>query len=693
MGGLACCVFGVVLREGRAEAARGAEGVGAQRWLVTQLVGKHGADAERAGMGRWLPDELTGSIVCGALLVLSFALTHLVPGLGATGKSVGVALGWAALAVGMVYGSMAAWQALRQRKIDIDVLMVVAAGLAAAVGHPEDGALLLFLFTLAGALEDRAMKRTVRAVEALHKLMPTRAAVWRDGGWSEAEPRGLVVGDRVLVRAGESVPADARIVEGASSFDQAAITGESVPRTAGVGDEIFAGTINVGHPVEAVVSKRADESSLQRVLDLVTTAQQQREPMQRMIDRASEPYAIAVLALSAAVLLIWWLALGFGFVAAANVAIALLIVASPCALVIATPTATLAAISRAARAGLLFKGGQAIERLARLGSVALDKTGTLTRGRPRLLDVRVLAGDERAVLAAAMALESGSTHPIATAVVEACRARGISPPAVRELRDLPGRGLSGEVEIDGTWVAARLGTVEFAAVDGAGVIVDAARQAGRLGVVVNAGSAAGVLELADEIRAGAAAMVHDLHELGVRPIRMLTGDHAATAARVAAEVGIDRFDAGLLPEDKVRLLGEMRAEARAASSGRSPRGTGVIGDGVNDAPALAAADVSIAIGSIGADAALESADIVLLNDDLRVIPWGVRLARRTRAIVSFNIVFALGIIAFMATLTIVGSLWGFEVRLPWAVVAHEGGTLFVVANSLRLLLARGPGAS
>lgn len=664
--------------------------------------------------GPALPGELPGAIAAGVLLLVSLVLQWFVPGERATEAA--RVLAWASLGIGLVYGGAAAIKALLARSVDIDVLMVVAAVLAAWLGHPAEGALLMFLFVLAGALEDRAMRRAMRAVEALHKLMPTAAQAWRDGQWASVAPDQLAVGDRVLIRTGELIPADAQVLEGQSTIDQATLTGESVPRVVGPGDELYAGTLNVGHPIEATVRKPARESSLQKVLDLVISAQQQREPLQRLIDRLSQPYAIGVMVGSLAVGLVWWGLLGVEPADAAKTAITLLIVASPCALIIATPTATLAAISRAARGGLLFKGGQSIERLAHLSAVALDKTGTLTLGKPRLQQVHAVGwSDGRTLLEVAAALEARSTHPIAVAVVDAARARGLSVPEATDLLDLPGKGLSGRVTTAQGRAEARLGTMDFCQElipvclrARTSEVLERIRARGQIGVVVAIAATAptggepaeeersgqvAVLVLSDTIRPGAAEMVASLNALGVSPIRMLTGDHASTAAHVAQRVGVDRFDASLLPADKVRLLEDMKAQIRSAHA-RGPSGVGVIGDGVNDAPALAAADVSIAIGSIGSDAALESADIVLLNDDLRVIPWGLRLARRTRSIVKFNIAFALGVIAFMGTLTLVSSLSGdWRVPLPLAVLAHEGGTLLVVANSLRLLLMGGPGAS
>src|ERR1043165_7780285 len=380
----------------------------------------HVAGAAPPAPGWKLPDELRASLVMGGLLLVGFMLNTLDSGsrLGAVGRG----LIWVGLAIGLVYGGRAAWEALRARKFDIDVLMVVAAILAARLGHPEDGGLLLFLFNLSGALEDRAMHPAMRAVEALHALMPTEALAFRDGDWVACDPGSLIPGERVKVRPGELIPADADLAVGESSIDQATLTGESVPREVAQGDELYAGTLNLDNPIEAIVKRPAAESSLQKVLNLVISAQQQREPVQRAIDRLSQPYATGVMVVCAAVFLVWWLVFQEPAAHAAYTAIALLIVASPCALVIATPTATLAAIGRGARAGLLFKGGHAMDRLARLSALCLDKTGTLTLGRPRLQQVHAIAwSDGTALLRVAAGLESGSTHPIATAIVEAAK--------------------------------------------------------------------------------------------------------------------------------------------------------------------------------------------------------------------------------------------------------------------------------
>ena len=640
--------------------------------------------------------ELAGAIAAGALLLVGVVLPKLDG--GGPAATLGAAMVWASLAIGMFHGMRAAVDALRNKKVDIDVLMVVGAGLAAWVGAPAEGSLLLFLFVLSGALEDLAMQRTTRAVEALHKLMPTRALKQVGEEWVEVAPEQLAAGDSIKVLPGESIPSDARVTLGRTSVDQASLTGESMPRSVQVGDEIWAGTINVGDPIQARVTRPAAESSLQRVLHLVIEAQQQREPVQRLIDRLSQPYALSVFAVSLTVFLVWWLGFGEPLVGdgpggrggAIYTAITLLIVASPCAVIIATPTATLAAIARAARGGVLFKGGQAIERLSRLAAVAFDKTGTLTVGKPRVRALHPVGwSHEDRLLAAAAGLEQDSTHPIAKAVLAEAARRGIVPATVSESGFTAGRGVS--AMIDGK--PARLGSMVHAGPlvpeclrNRVQEVLDTVQQAGNIAVVIAHDQEAGVIILADSARPGAAGLVAQLHEQGVKPVCMLTGDNSATAKSVADSLGIDRWKAEMLPKDKVDAVAALKAEVKADASRRaSRRAVGVIGDGVNDAPALAAADVSMAIGSIGSDAALESADIVLLSDDLRTVPWAVRLARRARFTIAFNLVFALSAIAVMCVLVLIGSRLGIKLPMWAGVLGHEGGTLLVVGNSLLLL--------
>jgi Cd2+/Zn2+-exporting ATPase len=644
--------------------------------------------------------KLRASIVSGILLGVGFVLHTLLKLEWAEGFI------WSSLAIGMIYGGRAALQSLREKKFDIDVLMVVGAALAAYINHPEEGALLLFLFVLSGALEDLAMARTKREVEALSKLMPAEALVFRNGEWVEAPADSLVPGELLRIRPGERVPADALIEEGVSTMDQSAITGESIPRTVKPGDELYAGTINTDDPLVARVLRSVKESSLQKILDLVTQAREQREPVQRTIDRVSEPYAIGVLVVSSVVFLIWWLGLSREWTDAAYTAITLLIVASPCALVIATPTATLAGIARAARGGVLFKGGQSIDRLAATGAVAFDKTGTLTFGRPRLYEVHPVAWDDvNEVLALAATLEADSTHPIAMAVREAATERGVAPAPMTDINHVTARGLEGRH--NGTLV--RLGSYRFTEElvpvglrDRVKVILEKIQDRGHIAVVIaraGAPSAAGaephpavgeaaVLIMADQVRPGAKTLVRELHDLGISPVVMLTGDNHLTAARIAESLQLDAFEAELLPEDKLREVERYKEQVRARTGRR--HGFAAIGDGVNDAPALAAADVSVGIGTIGTAAALESSDVVLLTDNLAAIPWAIGLARRVRITVKLNLIFAISVIVLMAAATLTGSLLDHPVPLSVGVLAHEGGTLLVVLNSLMLLWHRKP---
>lgn len=635
--------------------------------------------------GFWLftaKGELVSSLIAGVLLLAGFILKH------GGSPEIGAVLTWTSLGLGLIHGLRAAITSLVELKFDIDVLMALGAILAAWLGAPQEGALLLFLFVLSGALEDLASARTTRAVEALHKLMPTQALRQNaSGSWDVVTPESLAKGDVVKILPGESIPVDALVIEGISSIDQANLTGESVPRTVQIGDEIYAGTINVGNPIQARVTRPASESSLQRVLNLVLQAQQQREPVQRVVDRLNQPYAVGVMVSSILVFVVWYWLFNVDFKSAIYTAITLLIVASPCAVIIATPTATLAAITRGARAGVLFKGGQSIERLSRLGGVAFDKTGTLTVGKMHVHELHPIGwSDETRLLAIAAGLEQDSTHPIAVAVREAAKQRGVAPGAPENPKFVPGRGVSAEF----AGRPARLGTFVFveelipvclrAKVR---EVLETVQQSGRIGTVVVHDEQAGVIILSDTVRPGAHTLVRDLHALGVRPVVMLTGDNRSTAKAVAESLDLDRFNAELLPQDKVAAIEAMKVEVRSRNA---KLGAGVIGDGVNDAPALAAADVSIAIGSIGSDAALESADIVLLADDLSVVPWAVGLARRTRRTILINLTFALSAIVIMAIATLVGSRLGYQLPLWMGVLGHEGGTLLVVANSLLILM-------
>lgn len=596
-------------------------------------------------------------------------------------------LQWTSLALGSIHGLKTALGSIRELRPSIDVLMVVGAYLAAGIGHPEEGALLLFLFTLAGALEARALSRAKDAVSRLHKLMP-REALRREGeAWVAVDPERLRAGERILIRSGENVPADAVIETGHSEVDQSSLTGESLPRSVKEGDAIFAGTINQAGVLEARVTRPVGESSLRKILQLVIEAQSRRQPMQRLIDRLSTPYTVAIFLLAFLAFGYFLLLDGLTLSASAYRAITLLIVASPCALVIATPTVTLCGLSRAARAGLLIKGGDALERLSTVRIVALDKTGTLTRGQIEVTHVEpVGASDEAQLLSIALGIEERSTHPVASAIVRLARERRIEPAEVASLSNVAGRGVEGVFE--GRPV--RIGSYEFCEPlipvcyrKWTSGLVGRLRREGIISAVVAYDGSALVLALSDQPREGAADLARNLRREGVERIAMLTGDHRVIAERLARELGIDIVHAELLPEEKVDRVRDLKSQF----AGPSPHGGGlaVIGDGVNDAPALAVADVGLAMGGVGSDAALEAADVVLLHDDIGRVPWAIGLARRVRRVMIANLVFALGVIAALVALTLLG-----HVSLGLGVIGHEGSTLVVVANSLRLLAHRNP---
>ncbi len=663
---------------------------------------------DRGGfIARVVSDEwrLGIAIGAGATLLVGYALEWLAPLAGdasAAARTIGWTghgLQWGSLALGSIHGIKSAWSSLRELRPSIDILMVVGAFLAAAIGHPEEGALLLFMFTLAGALESRALSRAKDAVSRLHKIMPREAMRRENGEWVAADPESLAAGDVVLVRPGERVPADGVIVSGRSDLDQSSLTGESLPRSVAEGDAIFAGTMNQQGALEVRVTRPVAESSLKKILQLVIEAQSQRQPMQRTIDRLSTPYTVTIFGLAFAAFGWFMLVGGLDFAGAAYRAITLLIVASPCALVIATPTATLCGLSRAARAGLLIKGGDALERLARVKAVAFDKTGTLTKGKIEVTRlVPVGAADESSLLSIALGIEERSTHPVAAAVVRLARSRRVTPAEIASLANVAGRG----VEADFQGKPVRIGTFEFceplipvcfrAWTKGT---VDRLRRDGVISTVIVHDGSTMVMALADQPREGAGDLTRQLHAEGVGTIVMLTGDNKIIADKLGAELGIDIVYADLMPEQKVDRVLELKAslapsnetpnETRSVSE-RGPRftsptaGLAVIGDGVNDAPALAVADVGLAMGGIGSDAALEAADVVLLHDDIRRVPWAIGLAKRVRAIMLANLIFAMSVIGVLVLFT----LWG-KMPLGLGVVGHEGSTLVVVANSLRIL--------
>lgn len=579
-----------------------------------------------------------------------------------------------AYAAGGYYSTKNAIAALRTRTVDVNLLMVTAAVGAAGIDHWQEGTILMFLFSLSNTLESYAMARTRRAIAALMDLSPDEARVRRDGAEVRVPVAGLQVGDVVIVGPAERIPVDGQVLVGRSGVDESSLTGESVPVEKGPGDPVYAGSLNQQGVLEVRMIRPASESTLARVIRLVEEAQSQKAEAQHLTDWLGRYYTMAVLGGAALFLLTMTLVMGWSFPGALYRTMTLLVVASPCALVISIPAAILSAIAGGGREGILFKGGVALEQAARVRVVALDKTGTLTEGRPRVTDV-VPAGEEdiNAVLALAAAVEVRSEHHLGKAVVEAARARGVPIVPADEVETFPGRGIRGIVGGRHIWVGSPgLMRETGGPLDAASLShVEALESQGKTVVVVGAERPLGLIVIADTVRPDARRVVEDLTRQGITHVVMLTGDNRRVAKAVAAEVGISEWRAALLPEHKVAAVRELIAT-------RGP--VAMLGDGVNDAPALAAATVGVAMGGAGTDVALETADIVLMADDLTKLPRALELSRRCRRVILQNLAFAGCVIVGLVVSTFIG--W---MTLPLGVVGHEGSTLLVVANGLRLL--------
>ncbi|MDX3632444.1 heavy metal translocating P-type ATPase [Streptomyces europaeiscabiei] len=567
-------------------------------------------------------------------------------------------------------------RALREKSLDVDLLMIVAALGAAAIGQVLDGALLIVIFATSGALEALATARTADSVRGLLDLAPTTATrLSADGSAEETVPaERLAVGDVVLVRPGERIGADGQVLEGESEADQATITGEPLPVPKTPGDDVFAGTLNGTGVLRVRVARDPADSVIARIVTLVEEASRTKAPTQLFIEKVEQRYAVGVVV---ATLAVFGIPLAFGedLTAALLRAMTFMIVASPCAVVLATMPPLLSAIANAGRHGVLVKSAVAMERLGEIDAAALDKTGTLTEGTPEVTAVRPLPGsglDEDGLLALAAAAEHPSEHPLARAVVAAAGARGLRVAAAEDFVATPGRGVRATVE-------GRVVTVGRLAESGEaadGGIADAETAGGgdldgTTVVVTRDGDAVGTLALADRLRHDAPAAVAALTAVtGASPV-LLTGDNARAAAQVAADTGIADVRAGLFPEDKVAAVRELQGGGRKVL---------FVGDGVNDAPALAAAHSGVAMGRAGSDLALETADAVVVRDELGAIPAVVRLSRAARRLVVQNLVIAGVCIAVLVVWDLVGHL-----PLPLGVAGHEGSTVVVGLNGLRLL--------
>ncbi|MGQ4445988.1 heavy metal translocating P-type ATPase [Streptomyces griseus] len=568
-------------------------------------------------------------------------------------------------------------RALREKTLDVDLLMIVAAIGAASIGQVMDGALLIVIFATSGALEALATARTQDAVRGLLDLAPATATlVLDDGSETTVATRDLVVGNTVLIRPGERVGADGRVTDGASEVDQATITGEPLPLAKEAGDEVFAGTLNGTGALRVRVERDASDSVIARIVTMVEEASETKAPTQLFIEKVEQRYSLGMVVATLAVFLVP-LAFGADLTDSLLRAMTFMIVASPCEIVLATMPPLLSAMANAGRHGVLVKSAVVMERLGQVDLVALDKTGTLTEGTPRVTEIRPLPGsglDEDALLAMAAGAEHPSEHPLARAVVDAARTRGLTVPDTRDFTSAPGTGVTATV--DGHTVAvgapARLLSGTGAASAKAAALAETLESDGRTAVLVQRdGTPVGVLGIADRLRPDATATVAALTALTGGAPMLLTGDNPRAAARVAEEVGISDVRASLLPGDKVTAVRE------EALTGRKVL---VIGDGVNDAPALAAAHTGIAMGRAGSDLALETADAVIVRDELATVPAAVNLSRAARRLVVQNLVIAGVFISVLVVWDLIGHL-----PLPLGVLGHEGSTVIVGLNGLRLL--------
>lgn len=618
----------------------------------------------------WRNDEI-GLIVISGLLLLAGYLVYLFD--GPQWGRIALLLGSAIAASTRTFPK--ALQILARFRVDVDVLMFAAAIGAAALGHYEDGALLLFLFGLGAAGEELSLGRARRAIESLATLAPDTAIRLDDADReTTVNADDLQPGDRILIRPFDRIAVDATVIDGASEVDQSSITGESIPVAKIVGQTLFSGTLNGEGRLIARVLRPTGESTLARIVRMVEQAQEQKGATQRFTDRVEAVYVpivfLATLVLIVLPPLLTEVTWGIAFYRA----MAFMIAASPCALAIGTPAAVLCGIARAARMGMLVKGGAHLESLARVKAIALDKTGTLTEGRPAVRDIVTAAGvtlDEALALAAA--IEQDANHPLATAIVAAARDRKLPLPQASNIEQRAGQAIAGVIDGHTVAVGKRAEGGEDASWSN-----DLRQAAERLQAegqtlvaVARDGVAIAVIGLIDQPRASASHAITALHAAGVEHIAILTGDHAAAARSIARAVGVTDIHADLLPEQKLQLIDDLSARYGPVA---------MVGDGVNDAPALARAHVGVAMGAAGTQVAMETADLVLMGHDLSRLADALHLAQRARRIIAENLVLALGVIAIVAPLAALG-----YAQLGVAVLLHEGSTCVVVLNALRLL--------
>lgn len=622
--------------------------------------------------------SLKAAILSAFFLLLSFALLFL-PGYGAVSSLLLVQVYFLAGTPSLINSL----EDIGRFEINIDVLMTLAAFSSILIGSPMEGGLLLVLFALSESMGEAVEGKAKGAIQELYKISPSRALVIeKDGSYHERSVQDVVVGAKILIRAGETVPLDGLVIKGASSLNLVHLTGESLPVTKEVGDEVAAGAQNLDGTLTVEVVKTSSDSTISRIIALVTKAQEAKPRLQRWFDRLSKGYAITIITLSGVFAAIFPYLFGIpllGMEGSLYRALAFLIAASPCALIIATPIAYLSAVSTCAKRGILLKGGIILDALASCRAIAFDKTGTLTTGELCFLGVKKIGkdeGDEKLALQVATTLERHAVHPIAQAVLDYAKVKGALPLSIESFQNIPGHGVEAIVDLPmkgkkkcvmgkGSFI---LEMVESVHVEELEEELKNARREGALASLLLIEKEVFLFTFEDSIRPYMKETVSSLEEKW--NLSMLTGDHSENAKRVAQEVGIHEVFSDLKPEDKLRHVGALADKW----------GLAMIGDGINDAPALARATVGISLGKVGSQTAVEAADVVLLHDDLEQLPWLMEKARMTQKIVRQNLFLAAGVILIATTPALLG--W---VPLWAAVVLHEGGTVIVGLNALRLL--------
>jgi Cd2+/Zn2+-exporting ATPase len=596
-------------------------------------------------------------------------------GPGRTVPAAAIAAYLAAILLGGRYVAVKAWRAARRLRPDMNLLMSVAVIGAVLIGDWLEAATVAFLFSVSLALESWSVGRARRAIATLLDLAPPQARLLEaDGRERDLLAASVAVGATIVVRPGERIPLDGRVLAGDSAVDQAPITGESIPAPKSAGSEVFAGTINGEGALKIQTTRRAEDTTLARIIRMVEAAQSRRSRSEQWVERFARVYTPAVMAAAILVALVPPLLFGSPWGTWFYRALVLLVIACPCALVISTPVSIVAGLAAAARAGVLVKGGAFLELPGRLRAIAFDKTGTLSAGRPQVVALRpVNDHTEEQLLARAAALEARSSHPLARAIAEYAAARGVAPAPAEDVQVLPGQGVTGHFDGRSFWLGShRYLEARAQETPELHALAESLQREGRSVVAIgNDIHVCGLIAIADAVRPATAPAVAALRAAGIAHLVMLTGDNRATAESVGRQVGISEIRAELLPADKVAAVEALKADYGMVA---------MVGDGINDAPAMASATLGIAMGAAGSDAAIEAADIALMSDDLSKLPWLVGHSRRTLGIIRQNIALALGVKGVVLIMTFVGlaSLWA-------AIAADMGASLIVVANGLRLL--------